>query len=161
MSETRVLIGEMLAANNTMTIATSGPEGPWAATVFFVSDDEFNLYFVSDTRTRHGQDMAASAEVSVAVDGDCASWSDVRGLQLVGTAGLMEGEGREQALALFMNKFPEIRALNENPDGESERIIADRLTGSPFYRIRPRWIRLIDNAKGFGFKRELELDPSS
>lgn len=158
MSDTRALIGEMLAGNNTMTLATLGDAGPWAATVFFVSDDDFNLYFVSDTRTRHGQDMAGHPEVSVTVDGDCASWGDVRGLQIVGSASLTEGDERERALRIFLEKFPQIRALNENPDGESERIIAARLTASTFYRIRPRWIRVIDNAQGFGFKREIDLE---
>jgi len=41
--------------------------------------------------------------------------------------------------------------------GEHEQTIAARLKAANFYRIRPDWIRLVDNAKGFGYREELVL----
>ena len=43
-----------------MTLATVGPDGaPAAAAVFYAHDDALNLYFLSEERTQHGQNMLA------------------------------------------------------------------------------------------------------
>jgi uncharacterized protein YhbP (UPF0306 family) len=50
------------------------------------------------------------------------------------------------------------RALSEQiglSRNEPDRQIVARLLESHFYRISPKWIRLIDNSKGFGHKEEM------
>ena len=54
--ELRNLFGELLLLN-AMTIATKGEDGePHAAAVYFVCDDQINLYFFSDTESQHSMD---------------------------------------------------------------------------------------------------------
>ena len=153
----RAAIAQMLAAHQTLTLATSPDRQPWAATVFYASDPGFNLYFVSDHRTRHARDMAANPRVALAIGADAGHWHEVRGLQVEGEAACLAGPGREQALELFLGKFADVKALFATPESADEQIIAGRLRHAPFWRITPRFIRLIDNARGFGNKLELRL----
>ncbi len=140
---------------STLTLATATGDGvPWAATVFFVADKSFNLYFVSDHRTQHGRDMAANPRVAAAINPDCDNWNDVSGLQVRGRVAVVEGAERARALLLYFRKFPQIDALFQSPQGRHEETIASRLKAANFYCIRPEMIRVIDNAKGFGNRVE-------
>jgi uncharacterized protein YhbP (UPF0306 family) len=145
----------MLEAHNTLTLATSADSLPWAATVFYASDAEFNCYFVSDHRTRHAREMLANPRVALAINADVNNWNDVRGLQVEGEASRVEGTERAKALALYLGKFVSVKALFETPKTADEQSIAQRLKNTDFWRVTPRFIRLIDNGQGFGFKREL------
>ncbi len=99
-AELRAAITALLAREATVTLATAGADGrPWAATVFFAADDGLTLYFVTDPRTRHGRDLAADARVAGTVQPAVRTWDDVLGVQLEGRARVLDGAGREQALA--------------------------------------------------------------
>ena len=140
---------------STLTLATSSDNKPWAATVFFAADKHFNLYYVSDYRTRHGRDTAANEQVAVAINPDCDNWHDVAGLQIEGTVSVVEGVERAKALALYLKKFPQIDALYARPKGEHEETIAARLKAANFYKVTPSMIRVIDNEQGFGHREEI------
>ena len=45
--------------HNVMTLATHGPEGVWAAAVFYANDG-FTLQFLSAPSSRHSRNIAAS-----------------------------------------------------------------------------------------------------
>ena len=139
---------------STLTLATSDGDSPWAATVFFAADSKFNFYFVSDHRTRHGRDMAATGKVAATINPDCDNWNDVAGLQLRGSVSIVDGLERAKALALYFKKFPQIDALFASPKGEHEETIATRLKAANFYKISPEMIRVIDNEQGFGHRSE-------
>lgn len=150
-------IRRMLECHNTLTLATVREGLPWAATVFYASDERLNLYFVSDQRTRHAQDMVTDSRVALAIDADVDNWNEVRGLQIEGRAVPVEGAERDRALALYLAKFPSVRGLFEAPRSADEETIAERLRTAAFWRVMPRLIRLIDNGRGFGFRVELRL----
>lgn len=153
--EARITAARYLDDIGTLTLSTASDDGePWAATVFFAADRNFNIYFVSDHRTRHGRDMGKNPTVAATINPDCDNWNDVRGLQLRGTAEIVEGAERARALLLYFRKFPQIDALFQSPQGEHEETIAARLKAANFYRIRPDLVRLIDNARGFGYRVE-------
>ncbi len=153
--EARATAARFLDEIGTLTLATaSAAAEPWAATVFFAADKNFNLYFVSDHRTRHGRDMADNPAVAATVNPDCDNWHEVRGLQIAGRVAVVEGAERAKALLLYFRKFPQIDALFQSPEGEHEETIARRLKAANFYCVRPETIRLIDNAKGFGYRVE-------
>jgi uncharacterized protein YhbP (UPF0306 family) len=153
----RDAVDRMLGAHGTATLATSGGGGPWAAAVFYAHDADLNLYFVSDARTRHARDIAEEPTVAAAIHADCSDWSEVRGLQLSGYVQTLSGAEREAALHCYLGKFKQVKALCQAPRGDEERLIAARLQAASLYRLRPVWIRLIDNRDGFGHKRELTL----
>lgn len=151
----RVTASAFLKEIGTLTLATASAEAePWAATVFFAADKNFNVYFVSDHRTQHGRDMDGNPRIAATVNPDCDNWHEVRGLQLSGRVEVVEGAERAKALLLYFKKFPQIDSLFQSPQGEHEETIASRLKAANFYCIRPEKIRVIDNAKGFGYRVE-------
>lgn len=151
-------VGSFLDSLNTMTLATQGPAGPWAATVFFVRDDALNLYFVSSPETRHVRDLLAAGAVAVTVNGDHDSWDDIRGLQISGTAEPVPEAQRPDVVERYLGKFTKIRRVVEHPASAPERGIAERFMTSAFFRIRPVTIRFIDNTVSFGYRTEWEPD---
>ena len=153
----REAIRRMLEAHNTITLATCGDEKPWAASLFFASDKQLNLYFVSDHRTRHARDIESHPEASATVNADCGLWTEVKGLQIAGSVTVLSGIARLNALRCFLAKFADVRALFETPKDKDEETIAQRLKAAYMYRLRPSRIRLIDNSKWFGYKVEVEL----
>ena len=150
-------VRELLAGHNTLTLATAGEGGAWAATVFYASDEDCNLYFVSDLKTRHGRDMNREARVVAAINRDVATWDEVIGLQIEGRAEVLSGIRRATALASYLAKFIQVRRIFQSPREASEKLIAARLQSTAFWCLKPDWIRLIDSTRGFGWKREFRL----
>jgi uncharacterized protein YhbP (UPF0306 family) len=153
----RESIRKMLEAHNTISLATCNEGKPWVASLFFASDKHLNLYFVSDYRTHHARDIEIGAEVVATVSADCKLWTDVKGLQIQGVAETVAGFDRVNALRVYLAKFADVKALFDAPKSDDEETIAGRLKAANMYRLQPRWIRLIDNSKWFGYKLELEL----
>jgi uncharacterized protein YhbP (UPF0306 family) len=138
---------EYLEAHHVLTLATHDEVGPWATPLFYVSDEAMDLYFLSDPATRHCQAIKKRPGISAAIHGGSTAWMEITGLQLDGWACALEDEIEEQrAIALYIAKFPFVPPLI--PQDGPHRV----------YRIHPRWIRLIDNSKGLGFKEEFNLD---
>lgn len=137
-------IKSYLEAHHVLTLATVDEGGAWAASLFYASDDALNLYVLSDPATRHGRAIVRDARVAVTVHGEIREWMAIRGIQLWGTAG--EVTEAEETFTRYIEKFPFAAALI--PVGGPHR----------FYRIAPRWIRLIDNSQGLGFKEEIRLE---
>ena len=150
-------VRELLVGHSTITLATAADSRSWAAAVFYASDADLNLYFVSDLKTRHGRELHHDAHVTGAINHDVATWGEVIGLQIEGHAVVLEGEERLKALAAYLDKFPDVRRLFDRPRDDNEKLIAGRLQRAPFWRLTPGWIRLIDSTKGFGWKWETTL----
>ncbi|HEY8029353.1 MAG TPA: pyridoxamine 5'-phosphate oxidase family protein [Gaiellaceae bacterium] len=94
-----------LLSRQCMTLATHGPEGLWAASVFYVNLG-FKLYFVSRADTRHVRNITATAEVAATItDEAAADWPSIRGIQLEGVAGPVQAPHRRDILALFSRRF--------------------------------------------------------
>ena len=143
-SQTRAL--SYLNSHHVMTLATNGPEGLWAAAVFYVNDG-FEFYFLSAGHTRHAQNMAAAPQVSATIQEDYAEWSVIKGIQLEGTVRQLSGRDREAAFHLYAGKF---RFL-EQPIAAIEMALA-RVN---WYCLSPSRLYFIDNSRGFGHRDEI------
>lgn len=150
-------IGDFLGSHTTMTLATNGEDGPWAAALFYAHNADLSLYFISGKSTRHAAHIEQNAEVGVAINGQHQDWFDIRGLQIRGVAEIVPPGQRDDALDIYLRRFPTLDRLFASPDGEQEKRIAKAFAASPFYRIRPSWIRFIDNGKAFGHREEFSL----
>jgi uncharacterized protein YhbP (UPF0306 family) len=47
-----------------MHLATSDGENPWVCNVWFASDNDFNIYWISSTNRRHSQEIARNPHVA-------------------------------------------------------------------------------------------------
>jgi uncharacterized protein YhbP (UPF0306 family) len=146
----------LLKECNVMSLATCEDNIPWAASVFFVADDTFNLYFVSGQSSRHSRNAATNSMVAVTINKDHSDWFTISGLQIEGLVSISPAQERERILALYLGKFPNLSGLRDNPSNEQEKLIVDRLMASDFYQLKPGKIRLIDNSMSFGFKTEIK-----
>lgn len=139
---------DYLARHNVMTLATSGPEGVWAAAVFYVNDG-WQLYFLSAGHTRHARNMAASPRVAATIQEDYADWVDIKGIQLEGTVRLLEGGARAFAIVHYAQKFSFVR--------RPEATIEAALARVNWYCLTPDKLYFVDNSRGFGQRDEIDL----
>ena len=133
-----------------MTLATTHPVGnPHAAPVYFVSVDfnqRLGLYFFSDEKSEHSQHIGQYPKAAAAIYPECAGWRDIKGLQLRGDVRSVDNPDEWESIwEWYQVKFPFVSALKS--------VVAQ----NQMYVFIPGWIRLVDNAQGFGFKEEWTL----
>ncbi len=145
MNEVRGRMIAYLAAHNTLTLATEKDGKPSACSLFYVNEN-LNLYFVSDPKTQHAENIEYQSNVSATIHEDYRDWRVIQGIQLEGECGLIKNPIESaKALALYANKFPFVAQL------------AAAMAKVKFYKIKPHWVRFVDNTRGFGFKEEIQL----
>ncbi len=128
---------------STLSLATLDAEGrPHAANLYFAPDEALNLYFVSDPRSAHSRHVADRPDVAATLYAPVKMWQQIRGIQLHGTCMPLPDEQWGQAWRIYLKKFPHITEIE------------DLVRSQRFYRIQPRWFRLIDNTVRFGYKVE-------
>ncbi len=143
MSELRDQALSVIAEARVMTVATTGPEGPWAAPVFYAPDG-FQLTFLSSPRSRHATDLAADPRCAVALFPEPGSWAEIRGVQMAGRVDLLEGGVKAAAMARYVRRFPFV-----DPSAAPVAIRA-ALERVRWYRFSPEEVFLVDNRRGFG-----------
>lgn len=142
-----------LEAHSTATLATCGRDAPWAADVFYASL-QLRLCFLSDPETLHARHIGTGSTVAVTVHGEYWHWQDIRGLQIVGWCFPVEGSQAEAALQAYVQKFSFL------PELTGGRVDLDTLASkfsAKMYMVEPRWLRWLDNRRGFGFKAEMSF----
>jgi 4-hydroxy-3-polyprenylbenzoate decarboxylase len=130
-----------------ISLATVGADGaPHAASVYFVADAENGahpLYFFSSLDSQHGRDLAANPAAALTLSPLVEGWRDIYGLQMRGEAQpVSAGPQWEHAFQLYLDRFPFAANLKQE------------LARNTLYVFTPRWLRLVDNWRGFGFKEE-------
>ncbi|RMG54017.1 MAG: pyridoxamine 5'-phosphate oxidase [Acidobacteria bacterium] len=157
MSETgtptvRQRVLDYLRDHHTMTLATIGPDGPWATGLFY-AHDEFDVYWLSDPRSRHSRNIAVNPQVAVAIHEDYRRWEEIRGIQMEGVAelvGPLADAGRPADI--YLTRYPFLRDPAHLP-----RPLAEALTRARLYHFMPRRIYFIDNSQGFASRQEVML----
>jgi uncharacterized protein YhbP (UPF0306 family) len=145
--DTRQLIRAFLETQATLALATQSANGdPQIAPVFYVSDDQLNLYWLSAPTSRHSANLVARPKVSGTVYPSVWQAADIVGVQIEGEARpIGDDRVREQILNLYLRKF--------QIPSEFDSII----NTSTLYVLAPRWIRWMDNSVQFNYKAEIEL----
>jgi len=140
-----------LEAHNVATLATTGPEGPWAAAVLYANTG-FTLYFLSSPTSRHGRNIGGNAETAATIQEDYCDWREIKGIQLEGQAKRLEGAERAEAEARFGAKFPRLvsPALAPGAIAHALRLVA-------WYELEPTRVCFVDNSRGFGHRDEIPL----
>jgi uncharacterized protein YhbP (UPF0306 family) len=148
---------DYLESHNTMTLATSQGDVPWAATVFFASD-EFRLYFFSSPDSRHCRNLEANARVAVTIQEDYHDWKAIKGIQLEGKVLRVEGViEKAKAMATYTRKYPAVMKVFANPAGGA---FYQAFLKVKFYCVVPEKLFYIDNQQGFGKRQELTIEGS-
>ena len=145
---------DYMQSHNTMTLATLSGDVPWAATVFYASDD-LRLYFFSAPDSRHCQNLAANARVAVTIQEDYKDWREIKGIQLEGKVALVDGIlEKAKAMAVYARKYPQIIKLFTDP---GSGVFYQAFLKVKFYCVTPQKVFFIDNEQGFGKRQELTV----
>ena len=149
-----VRIATFLDANHVMSLATYGPQGPHAASLFYVRDG-FALLWVSDPNSQHSLDLTANHRVAATVAPDCRDFNEVCGAQICGDADrVRDPSDCHHARALLATRYAFLKRLSDAPPA-----VKQAYESAELYRLDPRRIVLIDNKQGFGHKDILDLKP--
>ena len=146
-TDTQQIIRAFLETQSILALATVSRDGdPQTAPLFYVSDDQLNLYWLSALTSRHSVNLAAHPKVSAAIYPSVWQAADIMGLQIEGEARpIADDRVREQNLNLYLRKF--------QVPAEFDSLI----NASTLYILAPRWIRWMDNSVEFNYKAEIEL----
>lgn len=151
-AETATRIAAFLDAHHVVSLATCGPDGPHAATVFYVRDG-LALLWVSDPNSRHSAELAADARVAATVAPDYFEFYDILGVQISGRAhAITDASERANAELMLQARYPSLKRMSEGLP-----TLREAYERAKFYRLEPTRLVLIDNSRGFGHKDTLEL----
>jgi uncharacterized protein len=137
-----------LRRHHVMTLATHGPDGPWAAAVYYANDG-FSLVFLSSPTSRHCGNLASNPRAAATIQEDYADWKAIKGVQLEGNVVQLHDADESAARALYAKKFPVARSAGT--------ALAQALKKVRWYRLAPERLHFIDNAAGFGHRDEISL----
>ena len=99
------LIREYLKKGRMLQIATVNGDQPWSCTVYYTSDENLNLYWISKPATRHSQEIHKHSKVAASIP---IKFDDltVIGVQLEGTAEVIENPDEiRKKVKLYSDKF--------------------------------------------------------
>jgi uncharacterized protein YhbP (UPF0306 family) len=144
-------VAAYLTGHHVMTLATQGGEGPWAAAVFYASDDA-SLIFLSAPNTRHCRNLALDSRCAATIQEDYREWSQIKGIQLEGRVVELQGDEEKRAVRLYGEKFPIVGAMASVPPA-----IVKALARVRWFRLIPERLHFIDNSQGFGHRDEIDL----
>lgn len=144
----RGAIRAVLEETPALTLATIDPDGsPRATPLYFAAEADLGLLFLSDPASAHCLNLARAPRAAASAFPAVDDWRAIRGLQIKGTARPLDDDERAAAVKVYRQRFSDLAGL--------ETAIA----GSRLFRLRPAWLRLIDNRRGFGFAREWGTPP--
>jgi len=138
-------IKSFLLEHHVVSLATISAGEPWAASCFYAFDPaSLSLIVLSSEKTRHGAAMLEHRTIAGTIAGQPNKIVDIRGMQFVAEAEVLEGEAGNAAYALYCKRHP----------------IA-RLKRNTIWRVALRELKLTDNAKLFGHKVLWQRDQST
>jgi uncharacterized protein YhbP (UPF0306 family) len=149
-AELRDAILAELRHHTVLTLATIGEAGPHAVSLMY-AHDAFDIYWLSDPKTRHSEHLASSNPAAVTIAAQYEDFREIRGLQMQGIGcRLTETDEETAGFDLLVARYPFLRQFAAGN-------LARHLGEAAVYRFRPARLTLIDNSRSFGFKQTLEL----
>jgi uncharacterized protein YhbP (UPF0306 family) len=143
------MVATLLREETTLSLATTGEDGEASvAPLFYIAGKDLSLYWLSSEGSLHSQNLNRQPRAAATVYRNAASWREIRGVQMRGSASkVTEPERRRLLIAAYCERFKLGRVLQ----------LAARQ--SALYVFEPEFFRFIDNARGFGHKFELSRRP--
>ena len=139
-------IAELLHGESTLALATTGLDGfPHIAPLFYVSGDNFALYWISSIDSLHSRNLSANRSASACIYRPTENWQEIRGAQMRGQAESVLDNSRARIVDRYRSRF---RLGDE---------FGQMMARHELYRFEPAWIRYIDNSLGFGYKFEFSV----
>ncbi|MFB6241313.1 MAG: pyridoxamine 5'-phosphate oxidase family protein [Candidatus Nanosalina sp.] len=135
-------IREIAEENELLALATVSEDSEaFNATAFFVYDEDFKFYILTEPDTDHCENLRGNPSISLSIYDSRQDWGDEKqGLQVFGEAEQVSEEKIPEVLNLYLERFPGLGEWVSEPD-EMEKI------DSKFYVVRPDRIKIFDEPK--------------
>ena len=124
---------DYLAGQKTLTLATSGDDGPWAATLTYANDGS-DIYIWTKPSSNTARHLDENPVAAFTIDEYSEDWRQTKGIQGRGSCAVVQGEDIATAADLIGQKYPQLRP------GSTSAVV--------FYKIEPASLELIDNSRG-------------
>lgn len=135
---------EVLSKSHLMSLAIQDNEGPWIADVIFVYDEDLNIYWMSDSDTRHSKAVVENGKVAGTITHTTRSKEPNFGIQFEGKAEKLPGTQFELLVKHLAKRGYPVPKMSQ-----AKKI----LDGDRWYKLVPTKMFLIDE-ENFGFKRQ-------
>ena len=154
--ELRKLAVELIAGQNTVTLATAKDGVPWAAPVYYVNLD-FAFYFFSDPDSRHIRESQETRHAAGAIFHPGSTWREIRGIQMTGEiAQVSPGWEALKALRAYLKKFPFTEKFFDRHQELDLDAFAKRFRVR-LYRFQANLLYYMDNRIRFSFREKVAL----
>ncbi|OIR23644.1 MAG: hypothetical protein BEU00_00180 [Marine Group III euryarchaeote CG-Epi3] len=135
-------IREFIQKHNTLTLATERNHDVFAAAVFYVPVNNCkSLLFVSNPKSDHITNLEYNSKCAVTIQENNLNWEKIKGIQIKGEV----VNAKEEYWKSYLNVFDYI---------SSNKTLKKAMEKVTLYELKINWVRLIDNSKGFGNKKE-------
>lgn len=147
MKKIEKLVFQVFERGFLMSLATVDEGGPWVSDVIYVHDDKLNLYWLSETNTRHSKAIKKNPKVAATITIWQKQGDGNIGLQIEGRARKIEGDIFEMAIK------HRLKRRKKAPKTEGEILGSNE----SWYCLKPAKVELIyEPLYGFN-KKKLEL----
>ena len=137
-------INNFVQKHNTLTLATERNHEVFAAALFYVPVDNCEaLVFVSNPKSDHIKNIEYNSKCAATIQENNLDWKNIKGIQIKGEIKL----AREEYWEIYLKEFDYI---------SSSQTLKKAMEKVKLYKLKIKWARFIDNAKGFGNKKETE-----
>ncbi len=129
---------EYLSLGTVMQLATSSENKPWISTVYYVADEDRNIYWLSLPERRHSKEVQINPEVAIAI----AIKQDIPviGIQASGPVEIVEDpQVVEKMLAQYVAKY-------KGAGKDFHQRFVDGKNQHQLYRLTPSLLVLFDEA---------------
>jgi uncharacterized protein YhbP (UPF0306 family) len=133
--EVKDLIKKYLSKSRMMQIATVDNGQPWICTVYYVEDEDLNLYWLSHPTRRHSKEIEKHNKVAIAVP--VKFDKPVTGIQAEGKVEVVEDTDEiAKVMRDYVNKYDSGRQFYDNfVAGKNEHYL---------YKFTPKKYKLFD-----------------
>jgi uncharacterized protein YhbP (UPF0306 family) len=105
------LLRSYVSGAKLMQVATAQGDRPWIAHVWFASDVNLDLYFVSNIGRRHSEDIRANSRVAggivdIHLEG---LGQKIVGVTFDGSATQLEGDALQEGFVVYAQRWPQVR----------------------------------------------------
>ncbi len=147
-------IRECLDSTFVGVLATAEKGGAWATPIYFIYDEEFNIYFMSDSKTRHIIDIEKAANVSVAVFMPAADSHGFKvGIQIEGVATKVPDQDIEEVYMRRSMRLTGSKTWNRWSNGG--HLISS--SGGVFIKITPKSMNYTDRRFFGGESKKISM----
>lgn len=154
--ELTAMARQLVAEQNTLTLATAEGDTAWAAPVYYVFLKS-TFYFLSGPNSRHITEALRNGQASGAVHAVASTWKQIKGLQMTGRVRAVKpGLEAVQVLRAYLKKYPFTTDFFKGNVTLDLETFAERF-GVKLYGFIPSLVYYLDNQIRFAFREKVAL----